>query len=95
MIKITLGIALAIDCSNVVITIVLLGDLGTKIAAARDPHELAITNLQLIGTVAGLWLLNNPAGMTRRSSEEKISSNAAELYDDEVNRSIHPLSCCT
>jgi hypothetical protein len=46
MIKITLGIALAIDCSNVVITIVLLGDLGTKIAAARDSprardHELA------------------------------------------------------
>jgi hypothetical protein len=75
MIKITLGIALAIDCSNVVITIVLLGDLGTKIAAARDPHELLITNLQLIGTVTLLLLLlllNYPAGMTRRSSEEKI-----------------------
>lgn len=72
MIKITLGIALAIDCSNVVITIVLLGDLGTKIAAARDPHELVITNLQLIGTVTLLLLLNYPAGMTRRSSEEKI-----------------------
>lgn len=75
MIKITLGIALAIDCSNVVITIVLLGDLGTKIAAARDPHELLFTNLQLIGTVTLLLLLlllNYPAGMTRRSSEEKI-----------------------
>lgn len=74
MIKITLGIALAIDCSNVVITIVLLGDLGTKFAAARDRHELVITNLQLIGTVAVLLLLllpNKPAGMTRRSSEEK------------------------
>lgn len=74
MIKITLGIALAIDCSNVVITIVLIGDLGTKIAAARDPHELVITNLQLIGTVTLLLLLlllNYPVGMTRRSSEEK------------------------